>query len=249
MSTPTVTFDATFFQHRKVCRAIALAGPATGWLYVKSVCWSAVHRTDGSVSSEQALALASDPQPDGVLFIPVAGAAAVIDALVAAGLWTRTESGFVIHDFADYQETTAKIDQRRDRWRRQKRRQRRSSRGPRGRPADPPRTPSASQLASSVIEPTASVPVQREQDLNVAHAGNSSVPRGSLAWFVEQLGDGDLVRTPAAIATVMRKWGLPEAALWTALEEVEAGGLAIRNRSGLFVSKLDGYGKMGRYAA
>lgn len=71
--------------------------------------------------------------------------------------------------------------------------------------------------------------------------------KGSLGWVVQQIPDSTR-RTPAAIATVVRKYRLPQAALQCALEEMRVGGKKINNKAAFVVSRLEMYGKEGRYA-
>lgn len=102
----------------------------------------------------------------------------------------------------------------------------------------------SSLSSSSVVDV-----VQSRFALNESRSRNGDPAKGTLAWFVTQFSDGDARKTPAAIRSTVEKWSLPEAALWCALEEVQAGGAEIRSPAACFVAKLDEYGRTGRYAA
>jgi hypothetical protein len=99
-----------------------------------------------------------------------------------------------------------------------------------------------------VIQPSDAQSVQSaaEAEIEDSAEGQEQEPE-SLGWFLTQV-PGANGRTAAAVSTLVRKYRLPEAALHSALEEMRAGGGAIRNKPGLVVAKLKEYGESGRYA-
>jgi hypothetical protein len=82
-----VKLDDQFSQHPK----IVAAGPTAGWLYVCALTYSARYLTDGFIPERQAMLLAdiSDPYSE-------------IERLLAVGLFERTDGGYRIHDYLDY---------------------------------------------------------------------------------------------------------------------------------------------------
>lgn len=201
---------------------------------------------------------------------------ALIDRVVDAGLWLRTASGdYAIQGYAQPQwlgESETEEERKREGWREQKRRQRRRRRLSAGQsgghsrtgppdtgvtfPPGPPQQENHSQPvpASSVSEFPAPDGVQPKPGLGLedAHASETSgtgtgllVP-GSITWCVAQLADADDT-TGGRIATVMRKYLLPEAALHAALEEMRE--FHPHSPARFIVHKLKVYGEEGRYAA
>lgn len=82
-------------------------------LYVSAICWSNCNQTDGHIPSAQ-LQYVSD----------VRRARYCADQLVQAGLWETDEGGWRIHDYLEYQPSSAKVKherelkrQRQERWR------------------------------------------------------------------------------------------------------------------------------------
>lgn len=92
-------------------------------LYVAALNWSVSHLTDGKVRPEgPAILLPHDS--------PRARTSAVRE-LTSAGLWAENGTGWYVHDFSDYQETKAAIQERREKWTAKKQSQR-SSPGDKG---------------------------------------------------------------------------------------------------------------------
>jgi hypothetical protein len=87
--------DDDFASHPKV---VGLPLAAVGaWLL--AACWSAHHLTDGRLPTAACKRLGIRP--------------ADASALVAAGLWERTDDGWQIHDWLAYQPSAASVLQRR----------------------------------------------------------------------------------------------------------------------------------------
>lgn len=84
---PWVKLDDRFPSHRK----IALLSDRAFRLHVSAICWCAENLTDGRISDRE-LALVTR----------VRGVKATAKQLEDAGLWDRTDDGWVIHDYLDY---------------------------------------------------------------------------------------------------------------------------------------------------
>lgn len=224
-------------------KTLAAGNLAVG-VFTRSLCLSAVKLSDGFVSSADLCSLVDTPgvlveSASALVPIPV-DAAYVAERLCEAGLWVPVPGGFVAHEYELYQPTREKLERTRSLAALRQRR----SRASRVTPA----LPSTSLRSSSRSYTSASASVLPEQGQeSVEIEENGTPPRGTLAWFVARL-PGAEPRTATAISTVQRKWSLPEAALYAALEEVEAGGPKVRQPAALFIAKLNEYGRTGRYA-
>lgn len=84
---PWVKLDDRFPSHRK----IALLSDRAFRLHVSAMCWCAENLTDGHISDRE-LALVAK----------VRGVKVTAKQLEDAGLWDRTEDGWAIHDYLDY---------------------------------------------------------------------------------------------------------------------------------------------------
>ena len=95
---------ADFVDHPKVVEAIALGGAEAGWLWLCALSWSRRKLTDGKLSPAvvKTLSASFSRRPD-----------VLSSALVASGLWEVTETGFLIHDFADFAPTKDEVEQKR----------------------------------------------------------------------------------------------------------------------------------------
>lgn len=106
--------------HRKLFAAGALLGregPGLALaLYVVGLLWSNRHLSDGHL-----------PLDVVKRFPHVSKPVAVADALVSAGLWEKNGSGFVIHDYVEYNFSAATVKRRRKQERDRKRRERAES--------------------------------------------------------------------------------------------------------------------------
>lgn len=89
------------------------AGPKASWLWVCGLAYASRYLTDGFVPSVQVRTLGS-----------ITGAPKLASRLVAAGLWTEVEGGYLIHDYLDFQPSSADIKEAREATRRRKQRQR-----------------------------------------------------------------------------------------------------------------------------
>lgn len=245
-----VQLDPRYFEHRKA-RAVGLHGRE---LHLRMLCFANRNLTDGRLTHEQALEIAECVFDQGPMLVPptVDECRVLVASVVTAGLLDENGAGYLIHDFAEYQPTRAKLDQRAT-WRVRKRAQRGTD------PVDkwdvhplegdvPPTDSSCSssvgdnpQLSSALSELSPSAVTDENQD-----SENSSPGRGTPRWFASQLRGSDQ-RTAAAIQSVQRQYGLPEAALHAALELVRER--RPDSEPGYFIRCLQGFGKEGRYAA
>lgn len=94
-----VKLDDQFCDHPKV----VAAGSAAGWLYVSALCYAARLLTDGYIPANMVNRLADCDDPQDAA-----------RRLVAVGLWEPAEGGYVIHDYHDYQPSSAKVKGERD---------------------------------------------------------------------------------------------------------------------------------------
>lgn len=97
--------DDTLAFHSKVM----MAGNSAMGLWVRAGSWSSQHLTDGFVPAHVALAI---------------GVAAEVEHLVAAGLWTHVEGGFLFHEWEQVNPTAEEVtaqrklkSERQQRWR------------------------------------------------------------------------------------------------------------------------------------
>lgn len=101
------------------------AGPTARHLWFVALCWAGEYNTDGVIPGYALPTLANDA---GISQDEVGS---VADKLVEVGLWERQPSGWVIHDWPDWQSTTEerdkKLAQARDRKRRWQERVRNAS--------------------------------------------------------------------------------------------------------------------------
>lgn len=91
---PWVRLDDRFPSHRKV----ALLSDRAFRLYVSALCWSSENLTEGRILEKELPLIAR-----------VRGPKAVVAELEAAGLWDRTEVGWAIHDYLEYNPDRARV--------------------------------------------------------------------------------------------------------------------------------------------
>ena len=127
---PWTRLDDGFHRHPKI---LALSDAAHR-MFVDTLNWSVANLTDGHIPTH----LPNVSLPHGT---PRARKAAVAN-LVACGLWSENGAGWVIHDFADYQETKEEVRARREKWSEKKRSHRDSPRDTHGdKPGEAPSDP------------------------------------------------------------------------------------------------------------
>ncbi|UYV13774.1 MAG: hypothetical protein NCW75_05685 [Phycisphaera sp.] len=127
---------------------LAAVGPEAAWMYVKGLCWSKEHLTDGEVR-RGALAILgagiSDPE-------------AAAQRLVDEKLWTVTENGWTVgaERWARHQETKAQVDARREADRERKKAGKKTSKKVSKKPAKTPTKKTSGALEDSSRNPTGS---------------------------------------------------------------------------------------------
>jgi hypothetical protein len=89
---PWVKLDDNFDTHPKLVEV----GPQAAWVFVRSLCYSNRHLTNGVISKAVARDLAG-------------GRAKLVSALVSVGLWQLDAGGYRIHDYLDYQPSREEI--------------------------------------------------------------------------------------------------------------------------------------------
>ena len=94
MGLPWVRLDSSIYAHDKILRLLTHKdGARAAAVYMFGLAYAGDHATDGRI-------------PDVVVPM-IHGTARHADMLVAAGLWERNGSGFVIRNWADRQEVAA----------------------------------------------------------------------------------------------------------------------------------------------
>jgi hypothetical protein len=91
--------DDRFHSHKKLAHLPERMLTACVGLWTLAGSWSRNELTGGSIPSGQVRRLG--------------GTTKEADALVAAGLWVKTEDGYAFHDWAEWQETTEDVAERR----------------------------------------------------------------------------------------------------------------------------------------
>lgn len=92
---PWVKLDDRFPSHRKV----ALLSDRAFRLYVSALCWSSENLTEGHIAHRELPLVAAR----------LRGAQSAAGELEAAQLWDRTEDGWNIHDFLEYNPDRARV--------------------------------------------------------------------------------------------------------------------------------------------
>jgi hypothetical protein len=189
-----VRLDNGFATHPKV----VAAGPLAQALFVAGLCHANRYATDGHISSTQLEAL-----------LPaVRRPQRYARRLVDVGLWHQSAGGYVIHDYADYQLTSAELDLRRERERLRKRRQRLPRSADTMSRWDTARSPT-DQLEESVSFPSVSsleTVSSEETDQSDLSKSSDDFP---LQLLLGEVRDANS-RTASALRTLRRQ--LPEAA-------------------------------------
>lgn len=90
-----VKIDDTFPDHPRVVGLTDAAFRA----HVTALCWAARHLTDGSIPSSA---------------LRVIGTRKAATELEAAGLWSRTDHGWMIRDYLDYNPSRADVEGKRE---------------------------------------------------------------------------------------------------------------------------------------
>lgn len=98
-----VRLDDGFLDHPKFLKA----GPLAGYLAICAIAWSGRNLTDGHIPEEQLPRLIN---LEGLRVKPKD----LADKLVKIGLWDRTEEGWLVHDFHEYQSSRAEVEERRE---------------------------------------------------------------------------------------------------------------------------------------
>jgi hypothetical protein len=111
---PWVRLDDRFPSHRKV----ALLSDRAFRLHVSAICWCAENLTDGHISDRELPLVAH-----------MRGVKATAQQLQNAGLWDRTDTGWVIHDYLDYNPSREQViaDRKKNAERQERFRQRKKS--------------------------------------------------------------------------------------------------------------------------
>ena len=87
-------FDDQYPDHPKVIEA----GPLAAWLNVCAICYASRYLTDGFIPAGQIRKLADLDNP-----------MRLVEKLVEVGLWERSEGGFRVHDYLEYNPSREKV--------------------------------------------------------------------------------------------------------------------------------------------
>jgi hypothetical protein len=96
---PWLKVDDRVRTHPKTVKA----GPAAAWFWFCGICYCREHLTDGFIGDGMIQSLAPG----------VTNGRKLAERLVDAGLWHRTEGGFQVHDFLDWNPTRASVLEKR----------------------------------------------------------------------------------------------------------------------------------------
>lgn len=107
-----VKLDDQFSHHPKIMQA----GPLAGWLHVCALCYCASYLTDGFIPNAVTNVLAdyshigvTTAGNDLVAFGHDIEASELVGTLVDVGLWEIVESGYMIHDYLEYNPSKAEV--------------------------------------------------------------------------------------------------------------------------------------------
>jgi hypothetical protein len=132
---PWVKLDDRFPSHRKV----ALLSDRAFRLHVSAICWCAENLTDGRIAERELALVAHVRNPK-----------ATAKQLEEAGVWDRTDDGWVIHDYLDYNPSREQVhaERKKNAERQEKFRRRRN-----GKPVPPDgSTPSSNGVTNGVTK-------------------------------------------------------------------------------------------------
>ncbi len=109
-----IRLDDQFADHPK----IVAAGPLAGWLHVKAMLYCGRYLTDGHIPKAIIPSMV-DWETWGVSTLVASGTFSdshekpsnleLAEQLVRAGAWVRTDTGFQVHDYLDYQPSRAQV--------------------------------------------------------------------------------------------------------------------------------------------
>lgn len=131
---PWVKLDDRFPSHRK----IALLSDRAFRLHVSAICWCSENLTDGRITDRELQHVAH-----------IRGLKATAKQLEDAGLWDRTDDGWIVHDFLDYNPSREQVQAER---KKNAERQERFRRRKNGKPTPPPNG-SSNGVSNGVTRP------------------------------------------------------------------------------------------------
>jgi hypothetical protein len=160
---PWVKLDDRFPSHRK----IALLSDRAFRLHISAICWCAENLTDGHITDRELPLVAK-----------VRGVKATAQQLAEAGVWDRTDSGWEIHDYLDYNPSREQVlaERKKNAERQERFRQRKN-----GKPLPPDGDDAPSNGGSNGVTPKPSNGAEsRHDDTTDArrrHDGDTTAPR------------------------------------------------------------------------
>ena len=96
-----VKLDDKFTGHTKVLAA----GPEAAWLHIEGLCYCAQQETDGVIPDAALAHLTQFSKPK---------ATKLAARLVEVGLWERNGTGWLVHDYLDYNPSKKELEARRE---------------------------------------------------------------------------------------------------------------------------------------
>lgn len=154
---PWVKLDDRFPSHRK----IALLSDRAFRLHISAICWCSENLTDGRISDRELTLVAH-----------IRGLKATAKQLEDAGLWDRTDDGWIVHDFLDYNPSREQVlAERKKNAERQERFRRRKN----GKPTPPPNG-SSNGVSNGVTQSGETQPGDTTAT-RTQHDGDTTTPR------------------------------------------------------------------------
>lgn len=180
---PWVKLDDRFPSHRKV----ALLSDRAFRLHVSAMCWCAENLTDGRIADRELALIAH-----------VRNIKATAKQLEDAGLWDRTDDGWAIHDYLDYNPSRDQVQAER---KKNAERQEKFRRRKNGKPVPPDGSDAPSNGASNGVTKTGethdgdTTATRREHDGDTTATG--SVPLLETTSQVTEIRNGVTNETPS----------------------------------------------------
>lgn len=161
---PWVRLDDRFPSHRKV----ALLSDRAFRLYVSALCWSSENLTEGRILDRELPVITR-----------IRGTRAAAKELHDAGLWDRTENGWVVHDYLEYNPDRSRVQAeraanaaRQQAYRDRKRAEREAKQAARDAASNAPR---------NGVTPEGSEPPESRTATRARHDGDTNAQKDGLA--------------------------------------------------------------------
>lgn len=166
-----VLLDDNFPNHPKAVRV----GPVAAYLFICGLCYCRKHHTGGFIPANAVKLLGVTTNPRRM-----------VDALIEAGLWERSEGGFTVHDYTeryDDDEAKSQIEEK------SRRRREAGRKGGLARAEKAKQTPNASSIASSKTQPHRNGSGLGSEDSSGKEGERRSVEVPSDMWFMQLVAE------------------------------------------------------------